>query len=91
MQTWTISKLHWNALDYSRPKARGLENFGRDQQSSDVAFDQPQSQTFVFGYHQHLETCHFEKGVRISFRSRDHEQDLHVVPENAFTKRTATA
>ena len=51
----------------------------------------PQAQVFVFEYHQHLETCHFEKGARISFRSGEHGQELHVEPEKALTKRTAMA
>ena len=51
----------------------------------------PQAQVFVFGCRQHLETHHFEKGARISFRLGETGQELHVEPENALTKRTAVA
>ena len=51
----------------------------------------PQAQLFVFGCHQHLETYHFEKGARISIRSGENGQELHVEPKNALIKRTAVA
>ena len=51
----------------------------------------PQARVFVFGCHQHLETYHFEKGARISIRSGENGQELHVEPEKALTKRTAMA
>ena len=51
----------------------------------------PQAQLLVFGDHQHLETYHFEKGARISIRSGENGQELHVEPEKALTKRTAMA
>ena len=51
----------------------------------------PQSQLLVFAGHQHLETHHFEKDARISFRSGENGQEMHVEPENALTKRTAVA
>lgn len=51
----------------------------------------PQAQVFVFGCHRHLETYHFEKGARISIRSGENGQVLHVEPEKALTKRTAAA
>lgn len=40
---------------------------------------------------QYLETYHFEKGARIYFKSRDNGQEIHIEPEKALTKRTATA
>ncbi len=51
----------------------------------------PQAQVFVFGSHQHLETYHFEKGSRISFKSGEKGQEIHIEPEKALTKRTAVA
>ncbi len=51
----------------------------------------PQAQVSVFACHQHLETIHFEKGARISFRSGEYGQELYVNPGNALTKRTAAA
>ena len=51
----------------------------------------PQAQLLVFECHQHLETYHFEKGARISFRSGENGQEMHVEPEKALTKRTAAA
>ena len=51
----------------------------------------PQAQLLVFGGQQYLETCYFEKGARISFRSRENGQEMHVEPEKALTKRTAAA
>ena len=51
----------------------------------------PQAQVFVFQCHTHLETYHFEKGARISFRSGDKGQEIHIEPEKALTKRTAAA
>ena len=51
----------------------------------------PQAQLLVFGGHQHLETYHFENGARISFRSGDKGQEIHIEPDNALTKRTAAA
>ena len=51
----------------------------------------PQSQVFVFGSHQHLETYHFEKGARIFFKSGEKGQEIHIEPEKALTKRTAAA
>ncbi|WP_316507099.1 hypothetical protein [Nitrosopumilus sp.] len=51
----------------------------------------PQAQVFVFGCHQHLETCHFEKGARISIRSGEKGQELRVEPQNALIKRTVVA
>lgn len=51
----------------------------------------PQAQVFVFGCHQHLETYHFEKGARISFRSGENGQELHVDPEKTLTKTTTVS
>ena len=51
----------------------------------------PQAQVFVFRCHKHLETYCFEKGARISFRSGENGQEIHVGPEKALTKRTAAA
>ena len=51
----------------------------------------PAAQVFVFGCQQHLETYHFEKGARISIRSGENGQELHVEPEKALIKRTAAA
>jgi len=51
----------------------------------------PEAQVFVFGCHEHLETYHFEKGARISIRSGETGQELHVEQETALTKRTAAA
>ena len=51
----------------------------------------PQDQVFVFGSHQHLETYHFEKGARISFKSGETWQEIHVESEKALTKRTVAA
>ena len=51
----------------------------------------PQAKVLVFGGHRHLETYHFEKGARISIRSGENGQELHVEPETALTKRTAAA
>ena len=38
---------------------------------------------------QHLETYHFEKGVMISIRLDEKEQELHVESKKALIKRTA--
>ena len=51
----------------------------------------PEAQVFVFAGHKHLETYHFEKGARISIRSSEKGQELHVKPEKALIKRTAAA
>ena len=51
----------------------------------------PQAELLVFAGHQHLETYHFEKGARISFKSGENGQELHVEPAKALTKRTAVA
>ena len=51
----------------------------------------PQAELLVFASHQHLETYHFEKGARISFKSGESGQELHIEPEKALTKRTAVA
>ena len=51
----------------------------------------PQAKVLVFGGHQHLETYYFEKGARISFRSGENGQEIHVEPSKALTKRTAVA
>ena len=51
----------------------------------------PQAQLLVFEDNQHLETCHFEKGTRISFRSGENGQEMHIEPEKGLTKRTAAA
>ena len=51
----------------------------------------PEAQLLVFGGQQHLETYYFEKGARISFRSGENGQEIHIEPDNALTKRTAAA
>ena len=51
----------------------------------------PHAKLLVFVDHQHFETYHFEKGSRISFRSGESGQEIHVEPQQAFTKRTAVA
>ena len=51
----------------------------------------PQAELLVFAGHQHLETYHFEKGARISFKSGENGQELLVEPQKALTKRTAAA
>ena len=51
----------------------------------------PQAKLLVFAGHQYLETYYFEKGARISFRSGENRQVLHVEPSKALTKRTAAA
>ncbi len=51
----------------------------------------PKSQLIIFEDHLHLETCHFEKGARISFRTGKKGKEMHVNPENALTKRTSAA
>ena len=51
----------------------------------------PEAQVFVFACHTHLETYYFEKGARISFRSGEKGQEIHIEPEKALTKRTAAA
>lgn len=51
----------------------------------------PQAKLLVFAGHQHLETYHFEKGARISFKSGENGQEFHVEPYKALTKRTAAA
>ena len=51
----------------------------------------PEAKLLVLAGLQHLETYHFEKDARISFRSGESGQELHVEPEKALTKRTAAA
>ena len=51
----------------------------------------PQAKVLVFEEHQHLEIFYFEKCARISFKSDNYGQKLHVEPKNALTKRTAAA
>ena len=51
----------------------------------------PQAKLLVFVDHEHFETYHFEKGARISFRSGESGQEIHVEPQQALTKRTAVA
>lgn len=56
-----------------------------------MAFNQTSGSVVGVWGHQHLETCYFEKGARISFRSGENGQEMHVEPEKALTKRTAAA
>ena len=51
----------------------------------------PEAKLLVFDGHQHIETYQFEKGVRISFRSGENGQEIHVEPQNGLTKRTSVA
>lgn len=51
----------------------------------------PEAQVFIFGCHKHLETYYFEKGARISIRASKSRQELHVEPQKALIKRTASA
>ena len=46
----------------------------------------PEAQLLVFGGQQHLETYYFEKGARISFRSGENGQEIHVELDNALKK-----
>lgn len=51
----------------------------------------PQAKLLVFVDHEHYETYHFEKGTRISFRSGESGQEIHVEPQQVFSKRMAAA
>jgi len=51
----------------------------------------PEAEVLVFKNQEHFETHYFEKCCRISFRMNGDKQEIHVVPENALTKRVAVA
>jgi len=51
----------------------------------------PEAEVLVFKNQAHFETHYFEKCCRISFRMNGDKQEIHVVPENALTKRVAVA
>ena len=51
----------------------------------------PEAQVLVFRNQEHSETYYFEKCARISFRPNGDKQEIHIVPENALTKRVAVA
>ena len=73
------------------PKHGDWKNLGTINNNLTWLAIKPQAKVLVFGGHQHLETFYFEKCARISFRSGDYGQELHVEPTNALTKRTAAA
>lgn len=51
----------------------------------------PEAEVLVFREREHSETYYFEKCCRISFRMNGDKQEIHVIPENALTKRVAVA
>ena len=50
-----------------------------------------EAEVLIFRNKQHSETYYFEKCARISFRPNGDKQEIHIVPENALTKRVAVA
>ena len=51
----------------------------------------PQAEVLLFRDQEHFETYYFEKCTRISFSCIDNKEQIHIVPENAMTKRVAVA